>query len=123
MKKWFFLPLLCAALLCGCAREPSAQERSAQVFAMDTVMVLTAGGVAGAMRAVTESGRKVRVITYDAPDETVRYLQTGAISATICQDPHAQGYRACKALFDYLSDGISPTDFHTAIDIRIRENI
>lgn len=86
-------------------------------------LVLTAGGVTGAMRAVTESGRKVRVITYDAPDETVRYLQTGAISATICQDPHAQGYRACKALFDYLSDGISPTDFHTAIDIRIRENI
>ena len=41
MKKWFFLPLLCAALLCGCAREPSAQERSAQVFAMDTMMDIT----------------------------------------------------------------------------------
>ncbi len=86
-------------------------------------LVLTAGGVGGAMRALHEKNRTMPVITYDASPETVSFIQSGAISATICQDPHTQGYQSCRAMFRYLSDGTQPPDIYTDIDIRIRENL
>ena len=47
MKKWLYLPLMAALLLCGCAREAgetTPAKQTAQVFAMDTVMDLTVYG-------------------------------------------------------------------------------
>ena len=41
MKKWFYLPLLAALLLCGCSQASSVHEQSARIFAMDTVMDIT----------------------------------------------------------------------------------
>lgn len=88
---------------------------------------MTAGGVAGACRAVVDSGRSgvVRLLTHDNTSESRPYLEAGVISATICQDPFRQGYLPVKILFDYFLDKQAPSQerVYTQNDILIRENL
>src|SRR5919202_4577479 len=64
----------------------------------------------GAARAVEEAGKagKVHLVTFDAVDETMDYVEKGVIDATIGQDPDAQGHDPAVRLYNYLVAGQLP---------------
>ncbi len=88
-------------------------------------LFFTAAGVHGGCRAVKESGRCPKVITFDEVPTTLEMLRSGIISATISQQPHRQGSKSLDILFNYLTSGLLPEkelDF-VELSIKIRENI
>lgn len=88
---------------------------------------LTAGGVAGAGKAIKALGAagKIKVISFDFVTETVNMVKEGIIDITIGQDPYFEGYKPIKILFDYLISGQIPEceKYLTRVDIRVKENI
>ena len=87
---------------------------------------LTAGGVAGTVRALEELGLagRIHVICNDLTDTEKDYLDRGIISVTIGQQPYEQGYRPVHYLFEYLLDGtLPPTETITPSEIIIREHL
>jgi ribose transport system substrate-binding protein len=71
---------------------------------------VTAGGPFGAAGAVEDAGKtgEVAVVSFDFVDETMEYVQKGVISATIGQNPFAQGHDPAIRLFNYLVTGEAP---------------
>ena len=94
------------ALLAGCMQ---GMERIGKQFSENLVFVPNLLMSAAAMNAVMKHLKP--------------YLESGVISATICQDPYHQGYLPVKILFDYLLDKKLPESelIHTKTDIMIRE--
>ena len=72
---------------------------------------VTAGGPFGAAKAVEDAGKtgKVKVVSFDFVDETMEFVKKGVISATIGQDPFAQGHDPAIRLYNYLVGEVSPT--------------
>ncbi len=86
---------------------------------------LAAGGVAGTCKAVEESGRdeSIEIVCNDVTPAVIDYLKSGTITATIGQQPFAQGYQAVQMLFNFLLDGNRPDDqWLTRSEIVIAEN-
>ena len=54
-------------------------------------LFFAAAGVHGGCKAVLESGRHPKIITFDEVPTTVEMLKQGVISATISQQPYRQG--------------------------------
>lgn len=74
-------------------------------------LYLTAGGVAGACRAVRRAAdRRLKIVSFDQTRATEPLLQEGLITASISQEPRQQGYQAIRLLFDYLLDGSQPPE-------------
>jgi ribose transport system substrate-binding protein len=75
-------------------------------------LIAIAGSPFGAARAVEEAGKagKVHLVTFDAVDETMDYVDKGVIDATIGQDPDAQGHDPAVRLYNYLVAGQVPPD-------------
>lgn len=73
-------------------------------------LIAIAGSPFGAARAVDEAGKtgKVHLVTFDAVDETMDYVEKGVIDATIGQDPDAQGHDPAVRLYNYLVAGQVP---------------
>jgi ABC-type sugar transport system substrate-binding protein len=73
-------------------------------------IIAIAGSPFGAARAVEEAGKagKVHLVTFDAVDETMDYVDKGVIDATIGQDPDAQGHDPAVRLYNYLVAGQVP---------------
>ncbi len=71
---------------------------------------VTAGGPFGAAAAVQDAGKagEVWVVSFDFVDETMQYVQSGVIYATIGQNPFAQGHDPAIRLFNYLVAGDLP---------------
>lgn len=88
---------------------------------------ITSGGTEGVCRAICEAGLsgKIPVVSFDDIPTTRRYLRSGVITATICQEPFQQGYRSVKMLADYLMSGTAPKNDLNFTDtvIKIRENL
>ena len=63
---------------------------------------ITAGGVAGTLKAIKESKRKIKVTSFDETVTTKKAMQTGEIAATVCQQPYEQGYNSVKSVFDTI---------------------
>jgi ribose transport system substrate-binding protein len=88
---------------------------------------VTAGGPFGAAKAVDEAnmGGKIKVVSFDFVDETMQYVQKGVISATIGQDPYAQGHDPAIRLFNYLVGGQKPDcpKLITRSDVVTKDNI
>lgn len=65
---------------------------------------VTAGGPFGAAKAVEDAGKagKIKIISYDFVDETMEFVRKGVITATIGQNPFAQGHDPAIRLFNYL---------------------
>ncbi|MHB1453467.1 MAG: LacI family DNA-binding transcriptional regulator [Saccharofermentanales bacterium] len=87
---------------------------------------IAAGGVAGACRAIEESGLagRIDVICNDLTGTEREYLARGVISLTIGQQPYEQGYKSIQYLFDYFLDGTRPPEFtYTNSELLIRENL
>jgi methyl-accepting chemotaxis protein len=83
-------------------------------------------GVGGAARAVTEAGKsgRVKIFCHDLVDETMPYVVSGAITATVGQDPYAQGHDPAIHLFNHLVAGWRPTNptLLTEMDLVTPEN-
>lgn len=88
-------------------------------------LFFAAAGVHGGCRAVMESGRHLKIITFDEVPTTLEMLKKGVISATISQQPYQQGARSLDLLFEYLTSGILPQQSRYFVEhsIRIRENL
>jgi ABC-type sugar transport system substrate-binding protein len=74
-------------------------------------IIAIAGSPFGAARAVEEAGKagQLRLITFDAVDETMDYVEKGVIDATIGQNPDAQGHDPAVRLYNYLvADQLPP---------------
>jgi len=74
-------------------------------------LYLTHGGVQGVVaRAVEEAGRagRTKIVCHDLGEETIGYLKKGTISATLGQDPYAQGHEPVIHLFNHLVAGWQP---------------
>lgn len=84
-----------------------------------------AAGVFGGCRAIQESGRHPKVVTFDEVPTTLDMLRAGVISATISQQPRRQGARSLDLLFEYLTSGSLPEQDENFVEhsIKIRENI
>lgn len=63
---------------------------------------ITAGGVAGTLKAIKESKRQIKVTSFDETVTTKKAMQTGEIAATVCQQPYEQGYNSVKSVFDTI---------------------
>ena len=87
-------------------------------------LFFTAAGVHGGCRAVEESGRRLKIITFDEVPTTLNMLKKGVISATISQQPFQQGSRSLDLLFACLTSGTVPEreQYFVEHSIRIREN-
>lgn len=88
-------------------------------------LFFAAAGVHGGCRAVEESGRRPKIITFDEVPTTLEMLRRGIISATISQQPIRQGGRSLDLLFEYLTSGTVPEQVEHFVEhsIIIRENI
>lgn len=77
------------------------------------IYVAGGGTPFGAARALVESGAagRIKLVTHDLVDETMKYLTQGAVTATIGQDPYAQGHDPVIHLFNNVVSGWLP---HTA---------
>lgn len=85
---------------------------------------ITAGGVNGTLRALSEQDRDIRVCTFDDTPMTRKALLSGRIMATICQQPYEQGYQAVKAIFDKVI-GQRPfgSDIYTELSIKVDQSL
>ena len=74
------------------------------------IYVSEGGGPSGAARALVETGatERIKLITHDLVDETMQYVVQGAITATIGQDPFAQGHDPVIHIFNHLVAGWHP---------------
>lgn len=77
-----------------------------------------AAGIQGGMRAVKENylQEKLRIVTVDLTDTVREHLQSGAVVATICQEPYLQGFHALDTMFQHLLTGQAP-----AVPVRYME--
>ncbi len=85
----------------------------------------TAGGVYGGCKAIAAAKGDYKVITFDDIETTREYILSDVITATICQDPIAQGSRALSLLADILVLGKQPESAtnYTDINIKIKESL
>ncbi len=80
----------------------------------------------GAARAVVEAGLggRIKIVCYDLMDDTMRYVSQGVITATIADDPFAQGYEPVIHMFNHLVDNWRPdsTRLRLHMDVVTQEN-
>lgn len=80
----------------------------------------------GAARAVVEArlAGQVKIVCHDFVNETMDYLTKGAVTATLGQDPFAQGHDPVIHLFNHLAAGWQPPTprLLTAMDVITAEN-
>ncbi len=74
------------------------------------IYVAEGGTPFGAARALVQAGAagRVKLIAHDLVDETMQFLTQGVVSATIGQDPFAQGHDPIIHLFNHLVAGWNP---------------
>lgn len=78
------------------------------------------GCLDGVAAALSErAGAKAILVGHEISDQINRFLSEGVVSATICQNPYLQGYRAVKCMIDYLIDRKLPADSRVLINFRI----
>ncbi|RPI29931.1 MAG: hypothetical protein EHM70_15175 [Chloroflexota bacterium] len=85
------------------------------------------GGIpANSARAIVDAGLsgKVKLIGHDLVDETMEFVSQGVISATLSQDPFAQGHDTVVHLFNHLVTGWRPSTprMMTVRDVVTQEN-
>ena len=90
------------------------------------IYVAEGGYPSGAASALVQAGAagRVKLIVHDLVDETMKYLSEGVITATIGQDPFAQGHDPVIHLFNHITaHWTSPTPrLLTEMDIITLEN-
>ena len=79
----------------------------------------------GVARAITERNLigKVPVVAYDADNEEINALRSGAIHALVVQDPFGMGYKGVNAVVDYLEGREVPKEVDTGVTAVTAENL
>ncbi|MBN2413188.1 substrate-binding domain-containing protein [candidate division KSB1 bacterium] len=85
-------------------------EAIKKYLALAGVYVTEGATPSGVARAIVDAGKTgtIKVIGHDMTDETMKYLKMGVITATLGQDPFAQGHDPVIHLFNHLVDGWKP---------------
>ena len=67
----------------------------------------------------------IKIITNDLTEQQRPMVESGLITATICQEPEKQGSEPLEILFQYLANGKLPTQkyCYTDLSIHISQNI
>lgn len=60
---------------------------------------------------------------FDLPQNTIKYIESGAMDSTVCQDPYSQGYMPTTTSWVYLDRGMPPKDYRTGATIITSDNI
>lgn len=60
---------------------------------------------------------------FDLPPNTIKYIKSGAMDSTVCQDPYSQGYMPTTTSWVYLDRGMPPKDYRTGATIITSDNI
>jgi hypothetical protein len=83
----------------------------------------TPSSVARAVVDARKSG-SVRIVAHDLVDGTMEYLRQGVITATLGQDPFAQGYDPVIHLYNFLAARVQPAESRmlTHMDVVTRDN-
>ena len=93
---------------------------------LNGIYIIDGGTPAGVARAVVDAGLtgKIKLVSHDLVDETMEYVSKGVISATLGQDPFAQGYDTVVHLFNHLVTGWRPATprLLTVMDVVTPEN-
>ena len=79
----------------------------------------------GVARAITERNLigKVPVVAYDADNEEINALRSGAIYALVVQDPFGMGYKGVNAVVDYLEGREVPKEVDTGVTAVKADNL
>lgn len=89
------------------------------------IFVTSAAGLAGAGKAVFESGKagKINLIGFEYSPEIEGMLKNGSVSAAISTNPSAQGSCAVKVITKYITDGEKPAseNLNTRLNILLKE--
>lgn len=92
-----------------------------------TGIIVTAGGPQGAAKALEELDLtdKVTLVCFDTTDEIVQYVKSGAIKATVTQDPFGQGCDPIVLAYNQAVTGNPEVtgDAFTKMDVYTPENI
>lgn len=74
------------------------------------IYVTEAGSPKGVARAVVQAKKahKVKIVGHDVLKDNMRYVKEGIITATLSQDPFAQGYDPMIHLFNHIVAGWEP---------------
>lgn len=90
-----------------------------------SALFFTAAGVTGGCKAVIESRKSIKVVTFDELPAILTLLKEGVISATIGQQPFKQGAKSLNILFEYLTSGNLPQPEDCIIDLtmKIKETV
>ncbi len=74
------------------------------------IYITTGATPPGVAKAVVEAkkAKQITIVGHDLTDETMQYVKDGIISATLGQDPFAQGYNPIIYLFNHIVDGWQP---------------
>lgn len=87
-------------------------------------LLVTAGGVNGAIKALESTDRQIKLATFDDTEKIKELMFSDKIIATVTQQPYEQGYLAIKIIFNYIVNKKVPNEnVYTEISIKIKENI
>lgn len=102
----------------------SAMKKALRQYPETDFVYITAGGVNGTLRALGEHKGKITVCTFDDTPVVRAALRDGKISATICQQPYEQGYRAVKAIAEnaVLQQPLGG-DIYSELSIKVDQSI
>lgn len=89
------------------------------------LIYVVSAGVSGVAKAVAELSRSIHILCFDSTPSIVELVKTDQITATVCQEPFQQGYRAVRVLFDAVVNDTQPQSefFYTDCQIKIKQNI
>jgi len=75
------------------------------------IYVTEGGTPSGVAKAIVESKKKgkIKIVCHDLTDEVMPYVKDGVVTATLGQDPFAQGYDPVIHLFNYVAAGWRPS--------------
>lgn len=78
----------------------------------------------GAMRALQNMGRAgdVKLVAFDASEDQITGLQSGAVHALIVQNPFSMGYRGVEAAIDAIEGRAVPDRIDTGVTVVTMEN-
>lgn len=91
-----------------------------------TGVFFSAAGIEGGLNALEDAGLlgKINVVTVDLTNVVKHNLRNGNITATVCQEPHKQGFEAVRVMFDLLlAEKYPANDIITETQIMLRHSL
>ncbi len=77
----------------------------------------------GAIRAVKEAGKNVKVVGFDAINEALNMVKSGEMAGTVAQYPAEMGIQGVKAGISLAKGETVPEDTNTGTKLIIKDNV